>query len=210
MTQLFGDPSQPSFKSLSDYAYLADKVKSNDRVGKAVELTLQKLGESEKKAGSMLTLLQNYGGVPQALMSSQVALMRDVVGELEKHPGEMEEYNTIISSISTVMGLRSLTGASAAMFSVEALERDVPIPGINVFSKAAFNNKMAKLAENVYSGSRTVPLDPKERKFIEDQVKRFSGGEGKSRTAPPPKPGAGHPLDDEIMDAVKKAQKPAA
>jgi hypothetical protein len=207
MTQLFGDPTQPSLKSLADYARLANDPKASENVGKAVQLTLQKLGESEKRAGSLLTLLSNYGGIPQALMQSQVDLMKDVVGKLS--PEETELYNTIISSISTVIGLRSLTSASAAQFSVQALERDVPIPGFNVFNEAAFNNKMSKLAENVYSGSRTVPLPADEREFIKRQVERFSKPAAKSRMTPPPKPGETS-LDDEIKNAVKAAKKPAA
>jgi len=145
---------------------------------------------------------------------------KDVISKLT--PEETEAFNAEISSISTVVGLRALTSASSAQFSVKALERDIPIPGFNVFNSAAFNDKMARLAENVYSGSRTVPLPKEEREFIKKQVESLSKFKGKGasgavgtkpRMTPPPKSGASSPLDDEIKKAVeeaKRAKKPAA
>lgn len=205
MTQLFGDPTQPDFKGLKDYGSLADNPESAKRVGSAVQLVLNGIGEEEKASGSLAQLLKNYAGVPQSLIQSQLAINKDVIGKLS--PKEQEAFNTVISSYSTVMGLRALTKASSAQFSVKALERDVPVPGMNVFSKRAFDTKMARLAEEVYTGSRTVPgLTAQERKYINEQVKNFSTSSPTSKSAPtpPPKPGQTHPLDDEIMKEVNK------
>jgi hypothetical protein len=208
MTQLFGDPSQPAFKGLKDYGGLADNPESAKKIGSAVQLVLNGISEEEKRSGSLANLLKNYAGIPQALIQSQLAINKDVIGKLS--PKEQEAFNTVISSYSTVMGLRALTKASSAQFSVKALERDVPVPGMNVFSKRAFDNKMARLAEEVYTGSRTVPgLTAQERTYINQQVKEFStGSSSKSSTSPPPKLGDKMSIDDEIKQAVKDAAKP--
>jgi hypothetical protein len=210
-TQLFGDPTQPSVKGLKDYAYLADQPERAKRIGSAVQLVLNGLDQQEKAAGSFVRLLQNYGGVPQALIDSQLTVNKDVIGKLNAE--DAEAFNTIISSISTVVGLRSLTTASAAQASVKALERDIPIPGYNTFTSKQFNFKLSRLAEEVYSGSRTVPLPKEEREFIKKQVeilKNAPAGGTKPRGTPPPAPGAAHPLDDEIKKAVAEAKKKAA
>jgi hypothetical protein len=213
-TQLFGDPTQPSATSLSDFDKLADDPKASKKVASAVRLVLDGMEQEEKRSGSLFTLLKNYGGVPQALIASQLSINKDIIGKLS--PEETRAFNSVVSSLSTVMGLRSLTKASAAKFSVAALERDVPVPGLNAMSAAAFNDKMARLAEEVYTGSRTVPLPQEERKYIEALPGKFrdkAQPKSKSKSAPntPPKLGeGGHPLDDEIKKAVREAQRPAA
>jgi hypothetical protein len=196
---------------LKDYAYLADQPERAKRIGSAVQLVLNGLDQQEKAAGSFVRLLQNYGGVPQALIDSQLSVNKDVIGKLNAE--DAEAFNTIISSISTVVGLRSLTTASAAQASVKALERDIPIPGYNTFTSKQFNFKLSRLAEEVYSGSRTVPLPKEEREFIKKQVdilKNAPAGGTKPRGTPPPAPDASHPLDDEIKKAVAEAKKKAA
>lgn len=207
-TQLFGDPTQPSATSLKDFSHLADNPQAAQRVGQAVQLVLGGLEQEEKRSGSLATLLKNYGGVPQALLQSQLAINKDIIGKLS--PEETRAFNSIVSSFSTVMGLRSLTKASAAKFSVVALERDIPIPGVNAMNSAAFKDKMKRLAEEVYTGSRTVPLPESERQFIKQQVD--GGGETKkpSRMTPPPKSSAAPSIDDIINEAAKKKPKKAA
>ena len=205
-TQLFGDPTQPNASSLKDFAYIADNPQASKRVGTAVKFVIDGLEQEEKRSGSLATLLKNYGGIPQSLLQSQMAINKDIIGKLS--PEETRAFNSIISSLSTVMGLRSLTKASAAKFSVAALERDVPVPGVNSMNSAAFKDKMARLAEEVYTGSRTVPLPQSERDYIKKQVDDFSS-KTPTRMTPPPKAGDKQSIDDIILNEAKK-RKPAA
>jgi hypothetical protein len=214
MTQVLGDPTQPDFKALGDYMALADDSVVTKHVGAALERVLTGMEQEEKKAGSFITLLENYGGVPQALVKSQVSINKELIGSLT--PKEAELFNASISALSTFIGMRSLTKASAAQASVKALERDLPLVGRNVFDSKAFRNKMGRAAESVYTGSRAIGgLTPLERKHIDESVKKWNAApsaNAKSRTTPPPKPsdGATHPLDDEIKKAVADAKKKAA
>jgi hypothetical protein len=205
MTQVLGDPTQPGFKALGDYAALADDPVVAKHVGAALERVLNGMEQDEKKAGSLITLLENYGGVPQAIARTQVEINKDLIGKLT--PKEAELFNASISSLSTFIGMRALTGGSAAQFSVKALERDLPLVGRNVFDSKAFRNKMGRAAESVYSGSRTVPLTPAERKHIDESVKKWNAPAektGKPRSTPPPSPNS-KSLADQIIDAARAA-----
>lgn len=166
-TQIFGDPTQPDSKSLKDYAALADNPQSRERLGKALQLTFDELHQAETANGSMMQLLKNYGGIPQALASSKSKIMQDAIGKLS--PEERDAYDTTISSMSTVIGLRSLTKAPATQFSIRAIERELPIVGVNTTDSRQFYDKLAKLGEVVYNGTRGVPpgmFDPKEIEAI--------------------------------------------
>jgi hypothetical protein len=153
----------------------------------------------EKSAGSLTTLLGNYLGKPQALVDSETNVMRDTIGKLS--PQNQEAYNSIMSVYGTVMGLRSLTRASSHQFSIEALEREIPLPGINAFSKQQFYDKMSRLAEQVYNGSKTVPLPKEEKDFYAGKVKEYRqlavGGKGGMSTPPTPSGSAAAPKTSE-------------
>lgn len=185
-TQILGDPTQPNLKSLKDFAYLADDPEAKKRVANALRLTFDGLEQQEKAAGSLTSLLKNYSGVPQALVASQTAVMQDVLGKLT--PDELEAYNAAMSSYGALIGLRSLTKASAAQFSVSALERELPLPGINSMNSKQYYNQLSRLAEEVYSGSRSIPFPPEEKAYYKKQVDELQGlakGKNDKLTAPP-------------------------
>ena len=210
-TQLFGDPTQPDLKGLADYAHLSEDGESRKRVANALQLTMNGLEAQEKAKGGLTELLGNYGGLPQALVGSQTAVMQDVVGKLS--PDEQEAFNAEMAAFGTVVGLRSLTKASAAQFSIKSLEREVPLFGINTFSRPQFYDKMSKLAEEVYNGSRNLPMPQSERDFYQGKVKEYraaaSGRKG-GATVPPSATGAGpssKSVDDQIMELIGGAKK---
>jgi hypothetical protein len=162
-TQIFGDPTQPDAKALKDYAALADNPESRERLGKALQLTFDELHQAESANGSLMQLLKNYGGIPQALAASRSKIMQDAIGKLT--PEERDAYDSTISSMSTVIGLRSLTKAPATQFSIRAIERELPIVGVNTTDSRQFYDKLGRLGEVVYNGTRGVPpgmFDPKE------------------------------------------------
>lgn len=174
-TQIFGDPAQPSLKGLKDYIDLADDPKSRERLGKALRLTFDGLSAATGNAhisaeagpvsistGGIGSILQNYFGVPQKLAEQQSKIMQDAIGSLT--PDEREAYDAMMSSFSTVVGLRSLSRASAAASSVAAIERELPVIGVNTFDSRQYADQLQRLAEVVSNGAKQLPkggLDPK-------------------------------------------------
>jgi hypothetical protein len=167
-TQVFGDPSQPDLKGLKDYIDLADDPKSREKLGKALRLTFDGINDASHggnvavgvgpvnvSAGGIGTWLQNSLGVPQGLASQKSKIMQDALKDLS--PKEQEAYDSIMSAFSTVVGLRSLTRASAAQGSVSAIERELPIIGVNTQNSRQFADQMQRLSEVVYNGTKGVP-----------------------------------------------------
>lgn len=169
--QLFGDPTQPNFKSLKDYAKIADDPEASKRLANAVRLTFDGIDQQEKSHGSIVNLLKLYGGVPQSLVAAEAAAVRDTINKLK--PEEQQAYNTIMSAYGTIVGLRSLTKASAAQFSIRRLEQELPIPGFNSNSSKDFYDKLSRLAQEVYGGTRTIPegvMSKQEKEYYKNQV----------------------------------------
>lgn len=170
-SQILGDPTRPEMQSLKDFAAIADNPAESKALANAVKLTFDGLSTEEHQAGGLATLLKNYGGVPQAVLDSQNEIRQKVIGTLS--PRNQEAYSAIMASYGTMIGLRSLTKASAAKFSTEALERELPIPGLNSFSSADYYNKLSHIAEEVRNGSRTLPLPKDEKDYYDRQVSEF-------------------------------------
>lgn len=213
MTQVIGDPTHPEFKPLGSFMQYADDPAVVEHVGAAFQRVLSGLKMEEDKSGSFMTLLKNYGGVPESLVQSQVAVNREIIGKLT--PKEAEIFNAGIAALSTWMGMRVTTGGSAAKFSVDALDREVPLIGFNTFDSKKFRNMMGRLTEEISVGSRTVPLTKLERKHVDDAVKTWNAPEskgGKSRLASPPKLNGSveDTIREEIKKAKERAKKPAA
>lgn len=210
-TALFGDPANPNLPSLKDYASIADNPQSRTKVAKALNLTFDELDRQEKQAGSLLTLIERYGGVPQALAESKAAVTGGAIKELS--PKERDSYDATMSAYGAVVGLRSLTKASAAEFSVRKIEQEVPLIGINSMSSAQYYDQLARLARQVHNATQTIgdaamPKEEKEhyRKQMDELLKLKEGsGKQKSRMSAPPKAGP-KSVDDEIMEAVGAAK----
>ncbi len=181
-TQIFGDPSQPDIKGLKDYIPLADNPESRERLGKALRLTFDGLNQAtggshisaeagpiSVSTGGIGSVLQNYFGVPAKLAEQQSEIMGKAIGDLT--PEEKEYYNSVMSSFSTIVGLRSLTKASAAQASVSAIERELPVIGVNTFDSRQGYDQMQRLAEVVSNGTIGMPpgmIDPALVKRIKD------------------------------------------
>ena len=78
----------------------------------------------------------------------------------------------------TIIGLRAITKGSAAKFSAQSLEREVPLPGFaipaNNASQFSFYDKLSRLAEEVYSGSKgNAVLSPQEKAYYQQQYDRL-------------------------------------
>lgn len=155
-SQVFGDPSQPEFTPLSSYADLADDPKASAKIGSALRYTLDQLNtaESNSKMG-FWSWVHDVSGFSNELSRARAQVLQGAVGQL--NPRETEAYNASIDAISTAIGLRSLSRASAAQASVRRIEADLPMIGINVKGSRAFYDKLVRLAEITYNGSVGLP-----------------------------------------------------
>lgn len=213
-TQIFGDPAQPDLKGLKDYMSLADNPQSRDRLGKALRLTFEGLNQATGGAhiaadagpisvstGGIGSILQNYFGVPQKLAEQQTNIMQKAIGDLT--PEEKEAYDSVMSSFSTVVGLRSLTRASAAQASVAAIERELPVIGVNTFDSRQYADQLQRLAEVVSNGTKGIPkgmIDP----ALVDRINRLPGEMQKLKNARPAKaPTAAKGGGNVVEDLVK-------
>ncbi len=189
-SQIFGDPSQPDFPALSKFSVLADDAGSKSRLGTAITLALDELDQQEKSGGSLTTLAKNWIGIPQALSGAKAAVFQSAMAKMT--PEERRAYNATMSAFSTIVGLRSLTKASAAQFSARAIEREMPVIGVNTYNSAQFRDQLSHLAEVVYNGTAGVPAAMWRPGEVE-QIKSLPSALGK--TAPESGSGSAAPWD---------------
>ena len=168
-TQVFGDPSQPSMKSMKDFATMADDPQARQRVGKALLLTFNEMSKATGESGitgaagpvsvhaggGVIDLMEKYFGVPAAQAQQSNKIMQQAIQALT--PEEREAYDATMSTFATLVGLRSLTRASASQASVGAIEREIPTIGLFTADSAQFQDRLQHLAEVVYNGSKGVP-----------------------------------------------------
>lgn len=193
-TQLFGDPTQPDFKGLESYEKIADSKEAHQRMGRALRLTMDGMKQSSEGGsasagggginlglGGVATWVQNALNMKPAIADQQTKMMQDAVASLT--PQEREAYNATLGAIEGVVGLRKLTGASPAQFSVDAIKQMVPMIGVNTFDGKQFQDKMQRLGAEVVGGSQGIPdaaLDPESKKFMQ----HIKGIEGRGRKGP--------------------------
>lgn len=172
VTEIFGDPRQPDLHPLQSYAKLADNPKSQERIGKAIQLTLNGFGDGLKEAaigagvgpvhvsaGGWGTWLDNKLGGPQAAAGSQAATLRKVIGEMT--PQEKDAYDSTMATMSTMAGLRSISRQSAAIGSLQLIERELPKIGLNATNSRQFYDQLQRTAGAISTFANTPGLFPR-------------------------------------------------
>ena len=185
--QLFGDPTDPNYESLQTFAGLADNADSRKRIGAAARLIIDDLAAAEKgggiggqilgsgasfSGGDIWSALKNTTGITNWVAQKQVAATERALGDLR--PVERNALNHIMAAYGTIVGLRSLTRGGAYRFSVESMERELPIPGVSVNDSRSYYGKLAILGEEVANGIRNngISIDVlPERPFYESSAK---------------------------------------
>lgn len=165
--QLFGDPTNPSFPSLRSFGDLADSPGSRQRIGTAMQLIMD--GMDAKSGGALhggvgglgvsadgvVGLLQNWMGLPSALAASKQAEFQKVLTQMT--PRERQALDSQIAALSTVVGLRKLTGGQAAKYTADSLDREVPmIGGPGTKDSKQFYNKLSQIAVTLKTGAAGV------------------------------------------------------
>lgn len=170
-TALFGSPDFPNLDPVAAFGKVASNPASANKVGAAVRTTLDRMGDDEKSAGGILQAISNNSGI--TAWKAQAA--NNALGNQLKQmtPEEQNAYNAIITAYSTIIGLRTLTKASAAQFSIKALENELPVPGLNSQSPAAFYDKIGRLGVQIYNGSKTLPISPEEKNLIKNGTDKY-------------------------------------
>lgn len=195
-TQILGDANNPDSPALKDFADIADNPKESKALANALQLTFDHMEAKEKAQGGLTELLANYGGLPQALVDSETGVMKDVVGKLS--PRNQQAYDATMAAFGAMTGFRALNKSSAAKFSVQSLERELPLIGRTAFSKAEFNNKLSHIAEQVHNGMRSLPIPEDEKKYYD----KFITKQGKM-SEPPAAPGAQKGPSQKALDFIR-------
>lgn len=185
-TQVFGDPSQPSLRSLKDYADIADNPEARARLAEAFNITFNDWDQEIKASGGLTHLIETAGGYPQLLAQLQANVREDAIGKLGSDI-EKDYYDSVMSSYGAIVGLRSLTKASAASFSVTAIERELPLVGLNSFSTRQYYDQLARLSEQVYNGTRTLVdqvMPASEKQYYKSQVDALTKMKNQSKSEP--------------------------
>jgi hypothetical protein len=107
--------------------------------------------------GGLGAWIGNQLSIPASNAGAETKMMQNAINKLT--PREREAFDSIMSSYSTIVGLRSLTRASAAQSSVSAIEREMPAIGLNTFSRAQFVDQLSRLAEVTKNGFAGLPPD---------------------------------------------------
>jgi hypothetical protein len=175
VVQLFGDPKNPSVKSLLDYSKLADDPQSSERIGTAIRLTLSGFGDSIGEAsvgggegglhvssGGFGTWLQNKLGVPGAVATQQANLIKQAMTAMT--PEEREAYDATMAEMSVMAGLRSISKSSAAMGSIRLIENEIPKIGINTADSTQFIDQLQKTASAINNAVNTPGIFPRVNK----------------------------------------------
>jgi hypothetical protein len=193
-TQVFGDPTNPSLTSLKDYAELADDADARARLAEAFNITFSAWDEEIRASGGLTHLIETAGGYPQLLAQMQATVRDDAIGHLGSDR-ENDYYDSVMASYAAIVGLRSITRASAAQFSVATIERQMPLLGKNTFSTRQFYDHLARLAEEVYNGTRVMVdqvMPSGEKQYYKSQVEALTklrdqaGKNEKKDLSPPP------------------------
>lgn len=203
VTQIFGDPSS-GLEGLTKYGKLYNDPEARRRVANAIALTFGADPESADKEG-LFSIVKNYSGIPLNLAASQVDAKNQALRQLSGP--ESDWYNALVGAYGAAVGLRSLTKASGAQASVRRIEQELPLPDMYTNSSRAFYDRMSKLAEMVYNGTRTLsdqgPMGREEKERYHGLVKQMldrkkaaeDGGTSNTakKTLPPP-PGSATPI----------------
>jgi len=195
--QIFGDPSQPDFVPLKAYADLANKPDAAKRVGNAVQATLKEIEQAEKSHGSIVNLLKAGIGIPQLLVQAQTGVVRSLI---PTDPKEHAAYTATINAYSNLVGLRILTGAGAYESSVSAIQKELPIIGVNVHDSKQFYGMLTKLAEDIWGGARTTVKGM----FPQNEIDHYHAQVGEmtraARGGPTPPPGSNSTSKPKIIE----------
>jgi len=198
---MFGDTTQPELSGLIEFGDIADDPIKRARVGKAILVALQGI-EHDTKGGDLSTIIKTEADIPLYVAEARRRIPQKSMAGMT--PREKDALDASVISLSAMVALRSITGAGNAKFSTQALERDLPLIGVNTTDSRQFYNKMSHAAELIWDGARTTyrPLfdqESNEFEFYKNLVPKAIGLKNKyektvKQSTPKAQGGANPPL----------------
>lgn len=152
--QILGDPTQPEFRPLSSYVDLVDKPDSKKRLKQAFQIWLGEYDAARRSPG-FFQFVEDLTGMTNYVRETQANVRARAVQNLT--PEEQYYFDSAMSAFATSIGLRTLTKGSAAKFSATAIEREIPLIGLNAQTRYQFYDQLSRLAEAVYTGADSIP-----------------------------------------------------
>lgn len=165
---LYGDPQTPSVKSMADFADLANDPHAQRVLGAAFKLLDQHMGEI-KDPGVLATLGTAAGW--QNFRAEVEAGVQQAAGAAMT-PREKEYFDQAISSMADIIGARAATGQSAAKFSVNSIQNELPLIGTSsVTDKNSYLTKMQTIARQIRVGLNAMPDNKRALNWLDTRSK---------------------------------------
>ena len=178
---LFGDPQNPSVKSMADFAELADDPHAQLVLGKAFKLLDQEMGEISQPG--IIATLGSAAGWAGFKAGVEAGVQREAGTDMTQQ--EKEYFDTAIASMADIIGSRAATGQSPARFSVKSIQNELPLIGSSsVTDKTSYLTKMGTIARQIEVGLNGMPdngralawMRKRQKELQENRSSKQSGG----------------------------------
>lgn len=177
---LYGDPRNPTVKSMADFASLANDQHAQKVLGKAFQLLDQEMGDVSD--GGVINTLGSLAGWAGFKANVAARIQREAGSAMT--PAEKEYFDTAIASMADIIGSRAATGQSPARFSVKAMQNELPLIGSSsVTDQSSYLTKMNTIARQIEVGLNAMPDNSRAlnylRKRQNDLIKQGNAGSKK-------------------------------
>lgn len=179
LKSIFGDPQDPGGQPLTNFADLANDGHAQKTLGEAFALLKDETRDISE--GSFSGMIKDVSGLTN-LQARVNAGVQQKVGTAMT-PREQQYFNRALTAMADVIGIRGSTGASAAKFSVDKIENEVPLIGTSsVSNQRAYLDKLLNLMIPLSTSVDTMPGGNNaktwlhiKRSQLESQVKSLDG-----------------------------------
>ena len=177
---LYGDPRNPTVKSMADFASLANDQHAQKVLGKAFQLLDQEMGDVSD--GGVINTLGSLAGWAGFKASVAARIQREAGSAMT--PAEKEYFDTAIASMADIIGSRAATGQSPARFSVKAMQNELPLIGSSsVTDQSSYLTKMNTIARQIEVGLNAMPDNSRALNYLlkrqNDLIKQGNAGSKK-------------------------------
>jgi hypothetical protein len=126
--------------------------------------------------GGIWSWFKNNTGITQRMAAAQGRATDDAVNKLT--PEENEYLSRMFAAYGAISGFRGLTGSGIYKFSMQSMERELPLLSLaNVPNDKAFNNKLALLGTELLANVENSGIPAKmlpQKDYWRQQVDRLT------------------------------------
>ena len=158
---LFGSTDDPNLKGLADFGGLLENPKAITPLKTALQYTFDQLDKnsSHSSGTGFADWMSNSAGWTASKAEAEANVRKNIFDQIQDPALKdevMQAYNATMTAFGTAVGLRKLTGASAAKFSVKAIENELPVLGVNTFNEHDLYDRLSRLAVQVKNGAAST------------------------------------------------------